>query len=873
MPATPKVSTARPFPKYLIFIGIIVTHPLETSVPNRLISSMSQQSASIVSPANGNSDSQLLDSDALRRKLERLELENQHLRNRTAALEEQINGIVTSRSWRLTSGLRSIFAVKRTLFPLWRRGAISLDLSPGRNTQRKGECFQVVGPSSYLEVATSKPLETGFHIISGRLQADTDHHYFYLYPRVDGHLLPDLRKLIPLSTHGENRTLVSLPPNIEGVRLDPFESEGQFGITDLKLKPLGSLQLAGWFLQKHLVPVLSQPSAIVVKFRKLFALLRSGGLTAVRIKLLADQYTNNYQEWVKRYDTLSDSDRSAILKDIGKLETKPKISVLMPTYNTPAPWLRAAVESVQRQLYENWELCIADDCSTEPGVVAFIRELARNDERIKLVVREENGHISAASNSALEIATGEYCTLLDHDDELSEHALYHVVAEINRHPDAVLLYSDEDKITEQGLRFNPYFKTDWNPELLRRQNYICHLSTYTTNVLREVGGFRVGFEGAQDWDLALRVSDHCGPRRIRHIPHVLYHWRVISSSTAHSTDAKPYVLEAQKRAVVDHLARAGVGKAKVSVRRDISHLKIEYPVPEPAPLVSIIIPTRDGLHLLKRCVESILKRTSYQSYEIIIVDNGSVEEATISYFKNVTSRNKNVRVLRDDRPFNFSRLNNEAVPKARGEILGFLNNDLEVLEDGWLTDMVSYAVRPECGAVGARLLFPNGALQHGGVVLGIGGVAGHSHKGRLREDPGYFNRSILAHNCSAVTAACLLVRREVFSELGGFDEGDLAVAFNDVDLCLKIREAGYLNVYVPEAEFYHFESASRGYENTPEKFSRFEKEIGAMKDRWGKALENDPFYNPNLTLLDENFSFAFPPRAAQPWREEKPSSD
>jgi GT2 family glycosyltransferase len=384
-----------------------------------------------------------------------------------------------------------------------------------------------------------------------------------------------------------------------------------------------------------------------------------------------------------------------------------------------------------------------------------------------------------------------------------------------------------------------------------------------TKLVREVGGFRRGFEGAQDWDLFLRVTERLNHGEIKHLPFILYHWRAMSGSTAAGTLHKPYVLEAQKKAVSEHLTRRGIS-ADVSILHDISQLRVSFNLPSNPPLVSIIIPTRDQVDFLGRCVDSILKKTIYPNYEIIIVDNNSEQQDTFTYFASVV-RNQKVKVVRDERPFNFSALNNRAVDYCNGSVFAFVNNDIEVITPEWLGELVSYALRPEVGAVGARLLYPNGILQHGGVILGIGGIAGHNHKGRPRHDVGYFNRAILPQNLSAVTAACLVMRKEVFDEVGGFDEEHLAVAFNDVDLCLRIREHGYLNVYNPYAECYHHESVSRGYETTREKFNRFEGEIATMKKRWGTQLAADPYYNPNLTLLAEDFGFAYPPRVTKPW--------
>lgn len=565
---------------------------------------------------------------------------------------------------------------------------------------------------------------------------------------------------------------------------------------------------------------------------------------------------NDYTEWIRRYDTLTDETRAAMRARIDAFEHNPLISVIMPTYNPKPDWLEQAIESVRNQIYPNWELCIADDASTDKAIRPILERYAKEDARIKVVFREQNGHISAASNSALELAAGEWVALLDHDDLLAEHALFWVADAINQHPEARLIYSDEDKIDEAGRRFDPYFKCDWNEDLFYSHNMFSHLGVYHTRLLREIGGFRIGLEGAQDYDLALRCIERVAPQQIYHIPRVLYHWRVHSESTAQSSDAKPYAILAGERALNEHFQRLGVNAKALHVGYGY---RVYYALPDNPPMVSLIIPTRNGLHLVRQCVKSIFEKTTYPNYEILIVDNGSDDPAILHYFKELQSEAR-VRIIRDDRPFNYSALNNAAVKLARGEVVGLLNNDIEVISPDWLSEMVSHAMRPEVGAVGARLWYPNGTLQHGGIVLGLAGVASHSHKHFPREILGYFGRASLIQSFSAVTAACLVIRKSVYKEVGGFNETDLQVAFNDVDFCLRIREAGYRNVWTPYAELYHHESATRGYEDTPEKQARFAKEVQYMKQRWGDLLLNDPAYNPNLTLDHEDFSLAWPPR-------------
>ena len=566
---------------------------------------------------------------------------------------------------------------------------------------------------------------------------------------------------------------------------------------------------------------------------------------------------HDYAEWVRRYDTIDDAKRQKLSALCDGLASKPKISVVMPTYNPKPKWLIEAIESVRGQIYPNWELCIADDASPDPAIRPILERYAREDERIKVVFREQNGHISAASNSALELATGEWIALLDHDDLLPEHALALIAQAINRHPGAGLIYSDEDKIDEQGNRSTPYFKCEFNIDLLRSQNMICHLGVYHSDLVKRLGGFRLGFEGSQDYDLALRVVESLDREQIVHVPHVLYHWRIHPESTAMHSGTKSYAQDAGLKALREHLQRQSVD-ATVEPTPFLQY-RIRYALPVPPPKVSLIIPTRNGLHLIRQCIESILTKTTYENYEILVIDNGSDDPEVLNYFATFDGSVK-VRVIRDDSPFNFSALNNKAVIQADGEFIALLNNDVEVITPEWLEEMLCLAVQPGRGAIGASLWYPDETLQHGGVIMGVGGVAGHANKKLPRGALGYFGRAGLVHGVSGVTAACLLINKSIYLEVGGLNETDLQVAFNDVDFCLKVREAGYQNVWTPFAELYHHESATRGFEDTPEKQARFAKEVAYMKHTWGESLVNDPTYNPNLTLEHEDFSLAWPPR-------------
>ena len=547
-----------------------------------------------------------------------------------------------------------------------------------------------------------------------------------------------------------------------------------------------------------------------------------------------------YEKWIAQFDAHSPASRADLRRQLRVLRKQPLISIVLPVYNPDLEFLRAAVASIRNQIYERWELCVADDASTDPKVRPFLEELAHADPRIKLTFRERNGHISACSNSALKMVTGEWCALLDQDDAFAENALALVALEIERHPDAGLIYSDEDKIDENGVRSNPFFKPDWNPELFLGQNYINHLGVYREDLLREIGGFREGFEGSQDYDLALRCVDRLRPEQVRHIPRILYHWRMVGGSLAAIPDAKPYAKEAARRALADHWARRGQPAVVVPCPENTESHRVIHALPEPAPLVSIIIPTRDRVRLLERCVESIRARTDYRPFEIIVVDNGSVEKETLAFFRRAENENL-IRVISETGPFNYSRLNNRAAAQARGDILVFLNNDTEIDDAGWLTEMVSHAARAEVGAVGARLWYPDGTLQHGGVVLGLGGVAGHAFPHIPRGHPGYFNRAMLQQNCSAVTGACMAVRKTVFEELEGFDEVNLGVTFNDIDFCLRLTQRGYRVVWTPYANLIHHESASRGHQRTPEEQAQFLREAGYMQQTWAARLLHDPF--------------------------------
>lgn len=569
----------------------------------------------------------------------------------------------------------------------------------------------------------------------------------------------------------------------------------------------------------------------------------------------------DYTTWVNHYDTIHAEDLDRLRQEGSALIAGPLISVLLPVYNTPIRWLKRVIETVLSQAYPNWELCIADDASPDPQVRKVIESYAANDPRIKVVFRPINGHIVAATNSALELATGSYVALLDHDDELRPHALLEMAREIVARPDAALIYSDEDHLDEAGVRYAPYFKPDFNYDLLLSQNCVCHLGVYRADVVRELGGFRAGTEGAQDWDLALRVYEKVGPERISHIPRILYHWRSIEGSTARGVSEKSYASSAGKKVVEDHLARTNQAVVGVEELKQ-GHLRVRRSLPDPPP-VAIIIPTRNFRHLLEIAVESVLARTDYPHFRLVIVDNDSNEESTLDYLAGLQAQGK-AEVIRVPGPFNYSLLNNRAVAACTEQVVCLLNNDIEIHESDWLREMVSQAVRPDVGAVGTKLYYPDGRIQHAGVILGMGGAAGHWLKGSDSSNQSHGGRLHLCQNFSAVTAACLVVERRKYLEVGGLDEGDFKVAFNDIDFCLKLDDAGYRNVYTPFAEMSHHESASRGEdEKTAVGKERATRETMLLRQKWQSYCEADPAFNVNLSMVHEDGSLSFPPRIGE----------
>ncbi|MAX79163.1 MAG: hypothetical protein CL843_03190 [Crocinitomicaceae bacterium] len=598
-----------------------------------------------------------------------------------------------------------------------------------------------------------------------------------------------------------------------------------------------SLQVARRFLAKitkHIYLALEETRVVIVE----------AGQTT--FGLSSDPYMN----WIEMHRPKEDD----ILRqriDAGKFEHAPFFSIVMPVYNPPIEYFKKAIDSVMHQSYENWELILSDDCSSDPNVQQVIKSYQKKDPRIKAVFRKENGHISKASNSGLEIAEGDFIVLMDQDDLITADALYKVAKVIEDTPDTDLIYTDEDKIDEDGHHSYPHFKPDWSPENLLSRNYLGHLTVFRASIMKAIGGWRVGFEGSQDYDLVLRFTEETD--RIKHIPEVLYHWRVHEQSAASNEEAKPYAYIAAQKALTEALQRRKM-PGTVDFLDGFRGYSIRLDLAKPAQKVSIIIPTKDKADVLEVCLQSIFEKTTYSNYEVLVVDNNSEEKETFKLFDEYQQKHpENFKVERTEEPFNFSFLMNFGRKHVSGEYLVLLNNDTEVISTDWLEGFVEQAQRDEIGVVGCKLLYPNNTIQHAGVIMGLGGAAGHVFVGEHRDGPGYFNYINLLNNYSALTAACFMIRTEVFDKVNGFDER-YQVEYNDVDFCLRVLEAGYRNLYVPHVELYHHESISRGHPHlTKASLERHKRELGLLRTQWENYIENDPHYNPNLSLGAHDF--------------------
>ncbi len=595
-----------------------------------------------------------------------------------------------------------------------------------------------------------------------------------------------------------------------------------------------------WRVRVTLVPHRSRRERFVQNVMQFLRRLRPG-LPRLYFNL------NDYDTWI----AANEPSPAGLITQSSRAEGfgyKPLFSLIMPVWNIPTEILNQTISSVLQQTYRNWELCMVD-ASSVPDTRQVLSDWAKKDARFKIKFLDENKGIAVNSNEALRLANGELVGFLDHDDLLAPFALFEIVRRLQFNSPVDVIYSDEDKIDENGKRFDPFFKPDFSPDYLRTVNYMPHFLAIRKPLGDQIGWFREGYDGAQDYDLILRAVEKA--KSVMHIPLVLYHWRAWTASTASGSGAKPYANASGKKTLQEHLDRIGL-PAQVGNGFTPTLYREHYQLPG-TPTISIIIPSHDHAADLETCINSILQKTNYSNFEIILVENGSKQPETFELYEKL-AHDPRIHILKWDEPFNFSRLNNWAASQASGEVILFLNNDIQVINGDWLEEMLQYAIRPDVGAVGAKLYYPDDSIQHAGIIVGLGGVAGHSHKHYPGQHVGYFHRLVSVQNISAVTAACMMVRKEVFQEVNGFDE-KFILAFGDVDLCLRIMQKGYLNVWTPYAELHHYESKTRGYENTPERRKRFRKEVEYFKQRWSDFLhKGDPYYNPNLTLDREDYS-------------------
>lgn len=581
--------------------------------------------------------------------------------------------------------------------------------------------------------------------------------------------------------------------------------------------------------------------------------LMENGLKAFMIKsrhkLQGIDSDYDYPEWVSLTKTTEEElakQRETVF------DYSPRLSIVIPAFRTPERFLAAMLDSLLAQTYTNWEVCVADGSPKGEGVERVLKRYAIKDERIRYVILGENKGIAGNTNAAIEMATGDFVVLADHDDTLAPDALFECVKAINKDPEIDVVYTDEDKLDiDGGELFEPHFKPDFSPDLLTSVNYICHLFVVNHELLLEVGGFRQEFDGAQDYDFILRCTEKA--RKICHIPKALYHWRCHQDSTSSNPESKLYAFEAGARAVKAHYDRLNIPVRSVEKGIDYGIYHTTFEIPGD-PLVSVIIPNKDHSADLDLSMRSLIERSTYQNLEFIIVENNSTDPETFAYYEKIQKEFEFVHVVTWEREFNYSAINNFGVSFAKGEYLLFLNNDTELINPDSIKEMLGYCQREDVGITGVRLLYSDDTIQHAGVVVGFGGIAGHTFIGLHKAESSYFNQAMCARNYSAVTAACMMSKRSLFDKVGGFSE-DLAVAFNDIDYCMKIRSLNKLVVYAPYALFYHYESKSRGLEDTPEKVERFNREIRKFSEKWPDILrDGDPYYNPNLTLRKSNFA-------------------
>lgn len=716
--------------------------------------------------------------------------------------------------------------------------------------------------------ALGPPLTAGWYVLRGRFGALQVEDGGIALPsvclRYVGHsAMTDVELMLPEpGKSGRFAALLMFLDDVQSLEFHPGLYPARFRTRDFSLSRVSRLQALRTMLAG---PARMRQTARAKRLWSWGRAVASRGLKHATDRLYADyrsriwpQGLGEYDVWTFKYDTFDRAGLDALRQRARAVAGRaPLISVLMSVRDAHGPSLRRCLDSVLAQSWERWELCAVDGAPDGSAVADLLDEYAGRDPRIRVTRSRCDDDAADSCNAALSAARGEFVTLLGCEDELAPHALLRLAESAVADPECGIVYSDEDQIAADGKRFDPKLKPDWNPDLLYSGNYVGRLAAVPATLARETGGFRAGFEDEREYDLLLRCIERVTPQQIHHVPEILYHRRSGAGFASTRRDVVDRAADAGARAVAEHLRRIG-SPAKIGTSALPRGLhRIHWPLPQPVPRISLLIPTRNRVDLLRRCVESILAKTTYPDFELLVIDNQSDDGAAMDYLRRLATHER-VRVLRYDKPFNYSAINNWAARECTGELLGLVNNDIEVISPDWLEEMAGFAVRPDTGVVGAMLYYPDDTIQHAGMLLGIHGVAGHAYAGMPRGYRGYMARALVAQEVSAVTGACLLVRREVYAAVGGLDER-LPVEFNDVDFCLRVRQRGYRNVWTPFAELYHHESASRAIDDAAAKQAR-SAGIACMLERWGEALREDPAYNPNLSLQSLNFELAFPPR-------------
>ena len=787
-------------------------------------------------------ESLVLELDRLRAALAGAQSDAAGIQGTLDQVVAQRDEIVNSETWRATAPVRkSLLTIRRAVG--WRRffTPCPVSMTPIQGVAMDpvmgGSAIALGGRVRYL-FSSPMPMpgwyELKFHVSGGGWPHNSGIRTYIVTETSGGHRYS---QQLPgqISRSGEGQVYFHVNEDSARLELLLIGLSGGFELRGLRLRPVFPIRNA---VLAKLTGILSES----VAFASIPAL-------ASNQSLLAGE--DDFSRWIEVNERMGEDDRERIRADIASMGRTPLISVLMPVYNTPVHHLITAIESVRAQLYPAWELCLSDDASTDPAIRPLLERYRDADPRIKVAFRDHNGGISENSNTALGLASGEYVAYMDSDDEIAERCLYYYAKELNAYPGAELVFCDEDKISPTGERADPYFKPSFSPELLLGKNCVTHLGVYRTDTVRGLGGMRPEFDGSQDWDLSLRIARLVDGdlNRARRIPRLLYHWRMLPTSTAVASSVKGYAIDAGRRAVEDHLNHLIPGAQVVPVPTAQNLNRIILPVPEPEPLVSILMPTAGGYEVLRTSLESLLEKTEYRNFEILL-DNGSEDDRVVSMLRRLEDAGQ-ARVLRYQRPkgesFNFSRLTNTLAAHASGEILVLLNDDVEIIEGRWLSELVATLSLPGVGVAGAHLLYPNGLIQHAGVLMGLGGVAGHAYRGYPDGDHGYRSDLLLLRNVSAVTGACLAIRKSLYEEVGALDEQHLPVAFNDVALCLSVLERGLRVVLNPSVRLIHRESVTRGPDTTPHNRRRLEREAAFLRGWWPDVALEDIYYNPNLS--------------------------